>query len=150
MSEALGHRARGQRAKLAQRADAEPLEHLGQRLELGPGAKQRDGKRCEEVAHGRLHHHMRVPPSPGANLQRRGVRREAARAGAEASSRPERPAGGAEDSGQVAAVDSMKPGGGEEGGAGVIRLHLGSDPLEAVQHRAPQRADPLGIGRHEP
>jgi hypothetical protein len=50
VAEALGHRTRRQRGKFAERADAEPLEHLGQRLELGTGAQKADRQRRQEIA----------------------------------------------------------------------------------------------------
>jgi hypothetical protein len=50
MTEPLGHGARGQRSHLPERAYAQPLEDLGQGLQLGPGAQKRDGKRREEAA----------------------------------------------------------------------------------------------------
>ena len=78
------------------------------------------------------------------------MRREAARRRAEAGARPERAAGRAQHAGEVAAVDSVEAGGGEERGAGVIGLDLGSHPLEPVEHRAPERAHALGVRRHEP
>jgi hypothetical protein len=142
--EALGHRARGQRGELAERADPEPLEHLGKRLQLGPGAKEGDGKRGEEVpgASGLNDDGIErvgrpAAPPPRTCLKRRRMRRETARRNAEAGARPERAAGGAQHSGEVAPVDAVEPGRGEEGRARVVRLHLGSDALEPVEHRAP-------------
>ena len=79
VAEPLGHRARGQRGDLAERADAEPLEDLRQRLQLGPAAQQRDRQRREEVAHAALLHHVRAPAPAGPHLQRRRVGGEAAR-----------------------------------------------------------------------
>jgi len=47
-------------------------------------------------------------------------------------------------------MDAMEARGGEEGRARVVRLHLGPDPLQPVEHGAPERAHALGIGCHEP
>jgi hypothetical protein len=47
--EPLAHRPRGKRGELAQRADAEPFEHVRERLQLWSGAEERHGQWGEEI-----------------------------------------------------------------------------------------------------
>ena len=177
MSETLRDDARGEPRHLPQRADPELLEELGQRLELEAGAQQRDRQRSEEAAQVPLLHDMetslRVRPSrtlaparrcasgqagrlrpattlPRPHLQCRGVGREAARRRTEAGAGTQLPARGREHAGEIAAVEPAQPTRLEVGRPRAIGLDLGSDRLEAVEHGVPQRAHPLGVGRHEP
>ena len=47
-------------------------------------------------------------------------------------------------------MDSVQPVRLEERAAGPVRLDRGADPLEPVEHLAPEAANALGVGRHEP
>ena len=81
MAEALRHGRRGQRGQLAERAHAEPLEHLREGVELGPRPQQRDRERREELARLALpDDDRRIAPAPARPRLRGGrVRGEAAR-----------------------------------------------------------------------
>ena len=151
VAEALGHRARGQRGDLAERADAEPLEDLRQRLQLRPGAQQRDRQRREEVDARPLSSTTCARrPAARPRLEGRRVGGEAAGRRAEARARAERPARRGEHAGEVAAVQAVEAGGLEEGRPGAVGLDLGADRLEPVEHAVPERAHALGIGRDQP
>ena len=79
---------RGQLGDLAERADAEPLEDLRQRLQLGTGAQQRDRQRSEEVRvvdSPRPRPCASACPPAGPHLEGSRVGGEAAGRGAEAS-----------------------------------------------------------------
>ena len=78
------------------------------------------------------------------------MRGEAARRGTEAGAGSERAAGRRQHAREVTPVNPLEAPGHEERRSRVVRLQLGPDPLQPVEHGVPQRAHALGVRRHEP
>ena len=159
MAEALGHGRGRQRPQLTEGADAEAIQHVRQPGELGTRPEQPDRQGREEGANrpardrdraAPTHHHppSHGPPRPGTHGG--GVGAEPAGRAAQPGAPPHHPARGGEHSVEPPAVDSGQAVCVEVRDPRRVRLAGRPDPLQPVEHLAPRRAHPVGIGRHEP